>query len=365
MPAKRPPKTDADPKPSEQKPDKLIVALDRQIAEAIARRAELIGQATTGASAAEVAALEAKLAAKFPSPLGAIEPHRREALLRELHAACRPNLTALRVAYLGPEDTFSHIAAVHRFGEAGDLAPVATIAAVFAEVETGAAGFGVVPMENSTDGRVTDTLDCFSRSRARICGELPLRIHHQLLGIGQRRQVRRVCSKPQALSQCRNWLAEHLPQAEPIPVASTADAATQAKNDPAIAAIGSRQVGQRLGLYVLAENIEDQPDNITRFAIIGAEPGERTGADKTALMFETPHQPGALADAMAIFKRRGLNLTWIESFPVPGSRGRYLFFVECQGHQTDLRVRRAIEALGKKALLLEVLGSYAQSEPIG
>jgi chorismate mutase/prephenate dehydratase len=288
-----------------------------------------------------------------------------EPIFREIAAACRELVTPQRVAYLGPDYTFSHLAALHRFGGSAELIPVGSIAAVFEEVESGKCGFGIVPLENSTDGRISDTLDCFSRSTARICGELPLRIHHCLLGIGERRDIRRVFSKPQALSQCRKWLAGHLSQVDLIPNASTADAAKLASEDKHVAAIASRQAGVEHGLTVLAEDIEDNPDNITRFAVIGPSPGPRTGHDKTALMFEVVHQPGALADAMNLFKRNRLNMTWIESFPIPSSGGRYLFFVEFMGHQNELRARRAIAALGKKSLRLEVLGSYAQCEAIG
>ncbi|MEN1682083.1 MAG: prephenate dehydratase [Planctomycetota bacterium] len=296
------------------------------------------------------------------------------AVLREAIAAERNAVEPVRVAYLGPANTFSHQAAEHRFGATAELAPVGTIAAVFEAVDRGDCQFGVVPLENSTDGRVTDTLDCFSRTEARICGELPLRIHHCLLGAGERASVRHVLSKPQALSQCRNWLAQHLPGAEARPVASTADAARQALADPSIAAIASERAAVQLGLAVLARNIEDQKDNITRFAVIGREPAAKSKGendlDKSALMFEMPHEPGALADAMAIFKRHKLNLTWIESFPQrceegAGSRGRYLFFVELEGHQTELMPRRAIAALGKKATQLAVLGSYPTVSPIG
>jgi chorismate mutase / prephenate dehydratase len=287
------------------------------------------------------------------------------AIYRELISGMRAVQTRLRAAYLGPEFTFSHLAAIERFGQSAELMPVGTIAAVFEEVERGQAEFGVVPMENSTDGRVSDTLDCFSRSPVRICGELPLRIHHCLLGIGGRDEVQTVFSKPQPLSQCRNWLARHLPGAALREVASTGEAAKLAKKDARSAAVASVQAGVNYGLPVLARNIEDQEDNVTRFAVIGKETGPRTGSDKTALMLEIAHQPGALADAMAVFKRNRLNMTWIESFPIPGSRGRYLFFIEFVGHQQELRARRAVAALTKKAQRLEILGSYAQTEPIG
>jgi chorismate mutase/prephenate dehydratase len=150
-------------------------------------------------------------------------------------------------------------------------------------------------------------------------------------------------------------------------MASTAEAVQLVRDsgEPGLAAIASGQAGSNSGLPVLAENIEDQADNVTRFAVIGKETGPRTGSDKTALMLEIAHQPGALADVMAVFKRSRLNMTWIESFPIPGSRGRYLFFIEFVGHQQELRARRAVAALGKKAQRLEILGSYAQTEPIG
>jgi chorismate mutase/prephenate dehydratase len=236
---------------------------------------------------------------------------------------------------------------------------------VFEEVERDQSQFGVVPMENSTDGRVSDTLDCFSRSHVRICGELPLRIHHCLLGVGRRDAVQKIYSKPQPLSQCRNWLARHLPQADLTEVASTAEAARRAKEDSHAAAVASAKAALKYGLDVLAENIEDNADNVTRFAVIASTIGSRTGSDKTALVIEIAHEPGALADAMAIFKRNRLNMTWIESYPIPGSRGRYLFFVEFIGHQDEPRARRAIASLRKKAIRLEVLGSYAQAEPVG
>jgi chorismate mutase / prephenate dehydratase len=309
-------------------------------------------------------------------------------LLSGIRAAGRP----LRVAYLGPEYTYSHLAAIAQFGQSAELLPVASIAAVFEEVERGDAEFGVVPIENSTDGRVADSLECLARVRAdvggagvgddparmkpqasslksqaflQICGEVPLRIHHCLLGRGTRSEIRRVCSKPQALSQCRNWLSTHLPNVKLEPTSSTAEAASLAAAEPDTAAIAAEQAAVNHGLGVLARNIEDNPENVTRFAVIGTAAGERTGRDKTALVFEAPHKPGALADAMAIFKRQKLNLTWIESFPIPQARGRYLFFLEFQGHPADLRVKRAIASLEKKSLRLVVLGSYAEAAVVG
>ena len=349
---------------AKRKPTTALKQLDAQLVELLAERAQRASERAATDLQAALTSDESRIDQLVKKARGKVDEKALRAVLREVFAAERNAHTPTRVAYLGPENTFSHLAASHRFGSSAELVPVGSIAAVFDEVDAGNCAMGVVPLENSTDGRVSDTLECFAKTSARICGELPLRIHHCLLGSGPRGQIKIVQSKPQALSQCRNWLAQHLPQAEPQPVASTAEAAATAKIDNSVAAIASERAAAQLGLGVLARNIEDQPDNITRFAIIGAEPAAKTGDDKTALMFEAPHEPGALADAMAIFKRQKLNLTWIESFPIPGSRGRYLFFVELVGHQQDLMPRRAIASLEKKATQLTVLGSYPQTEPI-
>jgi len=274
------------------------------------------------------------------------------AVFRELISGSRSLEKGLRVAYLGPAYTYSHLAAIHRFGQSVELVPVGTIPAVFEEVNRRHVDFGLVPVENSTDGRVADTLDMFSRLPVRICGEVQLRIHHNLLGRCARGDVQEVYSKPQALSQCRNWLSKHLPLARAIEVTSTATAAQLAQDKPGAAAIASVQAGTHYGLDVLAPEIEDVQGNLTRFAVIGEDSGQRTG------------QPGALADAMNIFKKNRLNLTWIESFPIARPEGGYMFFVELEGHENDARVRKAIAALERKAVRLEVLGSYAKLAPI-
>ncbi len=296
---------------------------------------------------------------KGPLPDGCIR-----AIVRELVSGCRSLLRELRVAFLGPSYSYSHLAAIHRFGQSVEFVPVGSIAAVFEEVNRGQADVGLVPIENSTDGRIADTLDMFTRLPVRICGEVELEIHHTLLAKCPRTEIQEVYSRPQALSQCRNWLAKHLPAARTIEVTSPTTAAQLANEKPGAAAIASLQAGVHYGLDVLAEQIEDNPSNTTRFAVIGDHSAERTGHDKTAMMFQTEHKPGALADTMGIFKRNRLNLTWIESFPVPGPKRAYLFFVEMEGHETDARVRRATAALERKALRLEILGSYAATPPV-
>lgn len=341
-----------------------LAKLDKEIAEAIADRAELVQElAKAGAEPLGSAAAETTIG----GPQGAVDAAAMQAIFREVVASSRALVHSDRVAYLGPEDSFSHLTAIRLFGQASELVPVATIRGVFDEVGSGGCQQGVVPLENSTHGRVTDTLEAFSCSKVQIAAEAPTRIHHCLLGRGKRSGVKRVYSKPQALSQCNHWLAEHLPGAELHAAASTSEAARIASEEKGVAAIASEQAGRRHGLEVLARNIEDQKDNVTRFAVISLESPPKTGDDKTALMMEIDHQPGSLADAMAIFKRQKLNMTWIESFPIPGSRsedqtgGRYLFFVEFVGHQSELRVRRALASLEKRCVQLRVLGSYARS----
>ncbi len=352
-------------KKSVKKPSvRQIEKLDREILALLNQRAELTTARAEGSGSpfSDNADVLEKIIRQNQGPLG---DDAVRAVFRELLGGSRAIARKVRVAYLGPEFTYSHLAAVECFGQSSELVPVGTISAAFEEVEQGQSDYGIVPIENSTDGGIADTLECLVRSPVQICGEVPLHIHHCLLGICDRKEVQKIYSKPQALSQCRNWLSKHLPAAELCAVASTADAARRAATEKGAAAIASEQAGVNHSLLMLALNIEDNRDNVTRFAVISKESSARTGKDKTSLVFEISHQPGALADAMNIFKRQKLNITWIESFPMPGQRGRYLFFVELLGHTSDLRLRRALASLEKKTERLTVLGSYAQADPIG
>ena len=346
-----------------------IAQLDRELLKLIQQRAKLVQKAEKEkglAPAAEVAAgLEEealiRLIARSRGPL----PKRSVlAVFRELQSGCRSLVEQLRVAFLGPLYSYSHLAALHRFGQEVDYVPVGTISAVFEEVNRGHCQFGLVPVENSTDGRIADTLDMFTRLPVRICGEVEMEIHHALLGKCPRAEVKEVYSRPQALSQCRNWLSKHVPSARTVEVTSTSTAAQLAQQKPGAAAIASLQAGVHYALEVLAEKIEDNPSNATRFAVIGNESAGRTGNDRTAMLFQVEHRPGTLAEALNIFKRNRVNLTWLESFPIPGSDRAYLFFVEMEGHETDARLRRAVTALRRKALRLEILGAFPASSPV-
>jgi chorismate mutase/prephenate dehydratase len=288
-----------------------------------------------------------------------------KAVFREIVSASRALQRVLKIAYLGPEYSYSHLAALDRFGQAVEFVRVGSIAAVFEEVNRGHADFGVVPLENSTDGRVADTLDMFLRlPQLKICAEVRLRVRHNLLANCEQQEIRRVYSKPQALSQCRNWLSKNVPHASLHEVASTATAAELAQREPGAAAVASRQAAVRYGLRILFEDIEDSPNNETRFAVIGHQESARTGRDKTALMIKTSHQPGSLVEALNVFKQNKLNLTWIESFPARSNRPEYVFFVDFEGHQEDPKVKRALATLGEECEQVSVLGSYPMAQVV-
>ena len=281
------------------------------------------------------------------------------AIFRELMSGARALQKVLKVAYLGPEDSFSHLASIERFGQSVEFMRVGSIAAVFEEVNRGHADFGVVPLQNSTDGRVADTLDMFMRlPQLKICAEVRLPTHHNLLANCDQQLIRRVYSKPQALSQCRNWLSKNVPHASLHEVASTATAAELAQREPGAAAVASKQAAIRYGLRVLFSDIEDSESNETRFAIIGNQECAKTGNDKTAIMFRLADQPGSLVDALSPFKLNKLNLRWIESFPARTPRPESVFFVDFDGHHEDPKVKKALAALQTYCEQLTILGSY-------
>jgi chorismate mutase / prephenate dehydratase len=290
---------------------------------------------------------------------GTLDSNTVRAIFRELISGSRALQKVLKVAYLGPEYSFSHLAAVERFGQGVDFMCVGSIAAVFEEVNRGHVDFGVVPVENSTDGRVADTLDMFMRMpHLQIVAEVRLQVHHNLMANCSQEEIRRVYSKPQALSQCRNWLSKNVPQALLKEVSSTADAARLAQMEPGAAAVASRQAAVRYGLRILFEDIEDSPYNETRFAVIGHQKCAKTGHDKTSVMFRVPHHSGSLVAALDIFKQAKINLTWIESFPAKMPKPEYIFFVDLEGHVEDPKVAKALKALGEHCEAVTVLGSF-------
>jgi len=308
----------------------------------------------------------ARALAASPGPLPA---ETLRLIFRELMSASRSLQRPLRVAYLGPKYSYTHLASVALFGESVEHVPVATIASVFEETDRRHVQFGVVPLENSTDGRVADTLETFTRMPGlKIRAELWLTIHHCLLARCDLGRVRRVYSKAQALSQCRHWLAKNLPQAEAVDVDSTAAAAELAAGEEFAAAVASRAAGRGYGLDVLAANVEDRSNNVTRFAVIGEAAEGRTGRDITTVMLRLRNEPGALSSVILPFERAGINMSWIESFPVAEGRSdrnqSYLFFLDLEGHADDEPVRRALAAVVGSCERLDVLGSYPRGERV-
>jgi chorismate mutase/prephenate dehydratase len=273
----------------------------------------------------------------------------------------------LRIGFLGPEGTFSHEATVRKFGHSVDYTPVADIPGVFQEVVRGHVDYGLVPVENSIGGGIVDTLDAFLSSSARICAEVLFTVHHNLMATCPWSDVKRIMSKAQVFSQCRNWLSATAVGREQIPHDSTAAAAKLAA-DPAagrgVAAIGPKQLADMYGLTVLFENIEDNPDNVTRFFVISREPAKRTGDDKTAIMFTTAHKPGALAEVLDVFKENGINLTDIEKRPSKKVNWEYYFFIDAQGHADDAGMQKALAEARQHCLQLTVLGSYPRATEV-
>ncbi len=284
-------------------------------------------------------------------------------LFREIMSTCLALEEPIRVAYLGPEGTFTQQAALKHFGHAAVTLPMGAIDEVFREVEAGAVNYGVVPVENSTEGVVTHTLDSFIGSSLKICGEVVLRIHQHLMISENTRKdhITRIYSHPQSLAQCRKWLDAHWPNVERVAVSSNAEAAKRVRGEWNSAAIAGDMACQLYGLEKIAEKIEDQPDNSTRFLIIGNELVAPSGADKTSLVVAMRNQPGALHALLEPFHRAGLDLTRIESRPSNTGIWNYVFFIDFKGHLEQPNVKSVIDELDGSAADLKVLGSY----PIG
>jgi len=292
-------------------------------------------------------------------------PLSREALEEVFHLLFQASLSLerkLTVAYLGPAATFTHQAALKAFGKGADLTPMRSINQIFTEVEKKQADFGVVPVENSTEGVVSHTLDMFLDSDLKICSEVILEISHHLLGRGELKRITRVYSHPQALAQCQNWLEENLPEARLIEVESTARAAQKAMRETNSAAIASEVAASLYHLRVLASHIEDKSNNYTRFFVIGPDYAEKCGNDKTSILFSIKDRVGALYDMLSPFRKQAINLTKIESRPTKKKPWEYVFFVDFVGHKDDEPVKKALSELEEKCLFLRVLGSYPKED---
>lgn len=284
-------------------------------------------------------------------------------IYREIMSCALSLQKTLTIAYFGPPATFTHLAAIRRFGSSLNYTPQKTIADVFTEVSKGSADYGVVPIENSTEGVVTHTLDVFVDSELKVVSQIVLPIQQCLIGRGRLSQIRRVYSHPQALAQCRSWVQNHLPRAEVIESSSTTRAAQlAAARDRTTAAIASSLAAERYNLSVIAYNIQDNPHNATRFLVLGRQSPPATGHDRTSLMISVADKVGALHRAIAPFRRYRVNMTKIESRPSKRRAWEYYFFIDCDGHISEPRVAKAIAQLGEHCNFVKVLGSYPNTD---
>ncbi len=296
------------------------------------------------------------------SNAGPITNESLRAIYREIMSSALSLEKSLTIAYFGPEATFTHQAAIRRFGSSLRYSPHRTIADVFAEVSKNRADYGVVPVENSTEGVVTHTLDMFVDSDLKIVAQIVLPVQQCLLSKSPRTKINKLFVHPQSLAQCRGWIQNNLPAAEIIETSSNARSAELSAKEKNTAAIAGVLAAEKYGLNVLELDIQDNAANATRFLVLGRQCSPPTGKDRTSLMVSIADTVGALHHALAAFRRARINLTKIESRPSKRKAWEYFFFIDCDGHQHDRKVARAIEALGKECSFVKVLGSYPNSE---
>ena len=358
-------------------PEKKLSALRREIDELDSRLLELVNR--RGELAVEIRGL------KKESSLGIYDPGREReiesrivgenggplsdsdvlSVFREIISGCRSLQHDIRVAYLGPEGSFSNQAAFRKFGGSSELFPVHSFEEVFEEVQKKRADFGMVPVENSIEGSVGNVLDMLLTWDLSISAECFERVNHSLLSAsGDLGRVKTVASHPQALGQCKKWIGENLSSAELVETASTAAAARKAAADPRVAAVASDFAGTIYGLRTIQARIEDSPQNTTRFLVLGRQRSAPTGSDKTSIVFSTKDEPGALHKSFFLpFSDSGVNLTKIESRPSRGGRWEYVFFADFSGHCEDESIRKTLEKVEASCIFLKVLGSYPVGEP--
>ncbi len=293
---------------------------------------------------------------------GPIKNESLRAIYREVMSSALVLEKSLVIAYLGPEATFTHQAAIRRFGASLLYAPQKTIADVFSEVSRNRADYGVVPVENSTEGAVTHTLDMFIDSELKIVSQLVLPIQHCLLSRFARKDIKKLYALPQSLAQCRSWVQNNLPEVEIIETSSNARSAEKAKVEPNSAAIAGTLAAERYKLPILDSDIQDSSSNVTRFLVLGRQPPAPTGQDRTSLMFAVTDRVGALHHALAPLRRWRINMTKIESRPSKRRAWEYFFFVDIDGHAEDRKVARALEQLEGQCSFMKVLGSYPAVE---
>lgn len=344
--------------------------VDSELVRLLSRRVEL---------AQEVGRVKGKDGSPFFTPererqiherLGEINPgpmttRQLRAVFREIVSAARAAEKPLVCAYWGPPGTFTHVAGIQTFGSSTEFEACDAIPDVFQAIERGVADYGVVPVENSVAGIVPQTLDQFPLTNVRIVAETYVPVAHHLVSMAASLEdVERVYAFVQPRTQCRAWLREHLPRVEYVDAMPTARAAQMAKEDPAGAAICNRLAAETVGIPILAEHIEDDPGNRTRFVVLGYNEPARTGRDKTSIMFNVRNRPGELVKALGAFESNGVNITMIESRPAQRATFEYLFYADCDGHQKDAGMQRALDVLRTLALETTILGSYPRRDPL-
>ena len=336
-----------------------IDRLDDELAALVQRRASLaqkIGELKGGAPAYRPER-ESEILRRIGTKSGPLAPERLVTVFREIISACRALEQSIRVSYLGPEGTFSEQAVRKHFGRAVEGLASASVDEAFRSAESGSAQFTVVPVENSTEGVVGRTLDLLLATPLRICGEVELRVQQNLLcRTDDMGSIKKIYSHAQSLAQCNGWLSQHLPRAERVPVTSNADAARRAAEEAGAAAVAGEAAAERYGLKVLSKGIEDDPNNTTRFLVLGNLDPAPTGKDRTSLVMSAENKPGAVHALLTPLAKHRVSMTRIESRPSRARLWEYMFFIDVEGHQKDERVAAALAEL--KAPYLKILGSY-------
>lgn len=347
-----------------------IDGIDRELVRLLSRRAELaieIGHSKRRDGSPffvpeRERAIFDKLERENPGPLTARQLH---AIYREIISAAIAAEKPISVAYWGPPGTFTNQAALQTFGASAALQPVDSIAETFRAVEHGRVDYGVAPIENSTHGIVPETLDMFPQTNVKVCAELYVPIHMHLVSTAtELADIQRVYAFGQPANQCKGWLRANLAHAEIIEAAPTARAAKMALEDPHGAAICNKLAAETVGIPILVEHIEDNPNNRTRFVVLGYNEPAKTGKDKTSFMFNVRNRPGTLVEALKAFENAGVNLTMIESRPAQRATFEYIFYCDADGHRLDASLQAAIRDLQKVALEVVVLGSYPARDPL-
>jgi len=340
--------------------------LDRRIVEMINERAKIVIQVgkTKQASGSPIYSPEREqtvLRRVAELNKGPLPQKTLQAIYRELMSGSFLLERPLRIGYLGPEGSFSHLASLRKFGASVEYRPLADIQAVFEEIARGHCDLGLVPIENSVGGGVIDTMDCFIDTNLHICAEVVVDVHHNLLANCAPEEIHVIASKPEVFAQCRKWLSTSFKQVQLVPVASTSKAAEMAAAEHGLGAIGSVLAAELYGLKVVFANIEDNPNNMTRFFVISRQPAKRTGDDKTTIIFTTAHRAGALVEVLNVLARNGINLTNIDTRPSKRRNWEYYFFVDAEGHYEDPNFAKAMEEVKGHCGELHVLGSFPRA----